>query len=145
MYVTLREWDIKKETKKKRILWCFRLFWLYLIKVPLSFIISFFFNPSVILNPKSAVAVHVTAKFGCSTSFTPLKEEICAEVLVDDKKLWNTLCGLKMQTELTPLLSVDDISLRKEIGRGSYDYSIETYRNSNSLFFLFFYYFVKTL
>ena len=80
------------------------------------------FNPSVILNPKSAVTVHVTAKFECSTSFTPLKEEICAEVLVDDKKLWNTLCGLKMQTELTPLLSVDDISLRKEIGRGSYEY-----------------------
>ena len=81
------------------------------------------------------MTVHVTAKFECSTSFTPLKEEICAEVLVDDKKLWNTLCGLKMQTELTPLLSVDDISLRKEIGRGSYDYSIETYHNLNSFHF----------
>ena len=95
------------------------------------------FNPSVILNPKSSVTVHVTAKFECSTSFTPLKEEICAEVLVDDKKLWNTLCGLKMQTELTPLLSVDDISLRKEIGRGSYDYLTETYHNLNSLLFLY--------
>ena len=49
------------------------------------------------------------------------------------RNLWNTLCGLKMQTELTPLLSADDISLRKEIGRGSYDYLNETYRNLNSL------------
>ena len=48
----------------------------------------------------------------------PEKAKICCEI--GNKHVWNSICGIQAQVELSPLISVDDVLISKEIGKGSY-------------------------
>ena len=66
------------------------------------------------------MTVAVKAVFSCTATLDPSKAKVCCAV--NEKSVWGFLCGMQAQTELTPLISMDDVSITKEIGRGSYGY-----------------------
>lgn len=72
----------------------------------------------MILGPNETKKVVIEITFECCAMLDPLRAKICCAIV--EKSIWNPICGIQAQTELSPLLSVDDIAISKEIGRGSY-------------------------
>ena len=62
------------------------------------------------------ITIEIT--FECSATLNPTTAKVCCGIV--EKKIKNAICGIQAQTELSPLLSVDDLVIQKEIGRGSY-------------------------
>ena len=67
--------------------------------------------------PNETKTIKVTAQFSCTTNLS--NAFLCC--YIKEKDIRNSLCSLLAQTELSSLISVDDLTIIKELGQGAYD------------------------
>ena len=80
------------------------------------------FDPSEItISKDSSAHIIVKAAFRCTTNLCPEKAKICCEI--NSIGSWGEICGIDAHTDITKIISCDDLEISQEpIGKGRYYY-----------------------
>ena len=76
------------------------------------------FEPAhVALPPNGSKRVGVSVKFRCTANLSPERVEVCGEV--ERTAAWGPICGVEADTDLTRIISCDDLTIHpRRIGAG---------------------------